>query len=86
MNYVVSVDVGGTEIKSVRVAAASSTLAISKAYGLSSEKTLLKPIQDYLDSSLTFQRKPRLEITHYKSQAGTIGCAMLAFDLIKGGK
>lgn len=49
-------------------------------------QTLLKPIQDYLDSSLTFQRKARLEIAHYKSRAGTIGCAMLAFDLVKGGK
>ena len=86
MNYVVAVDVGGTEIKSARVEAASSTLTISKTYELFSGKTLLKPIQDYLDSSLTFQRKPRLEIAHYKSQAGTIGCAMLAFDLVKGGK
>ena len=49
-------------------------------------ETFLKPIQEYLDSSLTFQRKPRLEIAHYKSQAGAIGCAMLAFDLVKGGK
>ena len=47
---------------------------------------LLKPIQDYLDSTLTIQRKLRLEIAHYKSQAGTISCAMLAFDLVKGGK
>jgi glucokinase len=46
----------------------------------------LKPIRDYLDSSLTFQRKPKLEIAHYKSKAGTIGCAMLAFDLLKVGK
>lgn len=49
-------------------------------------ETFLKPIRDYLDSSLTFQRKPRLEIAHYKSQAGAIGCAMLAFDLVKAGK
>ena len=27
-----------------------------------------------------------LEFAHYKSQAGTIGSAMLAFDLVKGGK
>ena len=26
------------------------------------------------------------EFAHYKLQAGTIGCAMLAFDLVKGGK
>ena len=49
-------------------------------------ETFLKPIMDYLDSSLTFQRKPQLEIAHYKSKAGTIGCAMLAFDLLKVGK
>jgi glucokinase len=48
-------------------------------------ETFLKPIREYLDSSLTFQRKPRLEIAHYKSQAGAIGCAMLAFDLVKAG-
>ncbi|CAN2228600.1 NagC Transcriptional regulator/sugar kinase [Candidatus Nanopelagicaceae bacterium] len=48
--------------------------------------TFLNPIQDYLDASLTFQRKPRLEIAHYGSKAGTIGCAMLAFDLVKAGK
>ena len=48
-------------------------------------ETFLKPIRQYLDSSLTFQRKPRLEIAHYKSQAGAIGCAMLAFDLVKAG-
>ena len=49
-------------------------------------ETFLKPIREYLDSSLTFQRKPRIEIAHYKSQAGAIGCAMLAFDLVKVGK
>jgi glucokinase len=49
-------------------------------------ETFLKPISDYLDASLTFQRKPRLEIAHYGSKAGTIGCAILAFDLVKAGK
>lgn len=49
-------------------------------------ETFLKPIREYLDSSLTFQRKPRVEIAHYKSQAGAIGCAMLAFDLVRAGK
>jgi glucokinase len=48
-------------------------------------ETFLKPIRDYLDTSLTFQRKPRLEIAHYGSKAGTIGCAILAFDLVKAG-
>lgn len=49
-------------------------------------ETFLKPIRDYLDSTLTFQRKPRLEIAHYGAKAGTIGCAMLAFDLVKAAK
>lgn len=49
-------------------------------------ETILKPIRDYLDASLTFQRKPRLEIAHYGAKAGTIGCAMLAFDLVKAGQ
>jgi glucokinase len=48
-------------------------------------ETFLKPIRDYLDSTLTFQRKPRLEIAHYGAKAGTVGCAMLAFDLVKAG-
>ena len=48
-------------------------------------ETFLKPIRDYLDSSLTFQRKPRLEIAHFGAKAGTIGCAMLAFDRVKAG-
>jgi glucokinase len=46
-------------------------------------KILLDPISDYLNKSLTFQRKPKLEIAHYGSKAGTIGCAMLAFDCIE---
>jgi glucokinase len=49
-------------------------------------ETFINPIREYLDSSLTFQRKPRLEIAHYGAKAGTIGCAMLAFDLVKAGK
>jgi glucokinase len=49
-------------------------------------ETFIKPIRDYLESSLTFQRMPRLEIAHYGAKAGTIGCAMLAFDRVKAGK
>lgn len=44
-------------------------------------ETLLAPIHKHLDSSLTFQRKPRLEIAQHGSKAGIIGCAMIAFDL-----
>jgi glucokinase len=43
---------------------------------------LLGPIRSDLDSSLTFQRRPRLEIAMHGSKAGVIGCAMIAFDLI----
>ena len=43
---------------------------------------LLGPIRSDLDSSLTFQLKPRLEIAQHGSKAGIIGCAMIAFDLI----
>jgi glucokinase len=43
---------------------------------------LLGPIRNDLDSLLTFQRKPRLEIAQHGSKAGVIGCAMIAFDLI----
>lgn len=49
-------------------------------------ETFLKPIREYLDASLTFQRMPRIEIAHYGSRAGTIGSAMLAFDLVKSDK
>lgn len=45
-------------------------------------ETLLGPIRKDLDASLTFQRKPRLEIAKHGSKAGIIGCAMIAFDLI----
>ena len=47
--------------------------------------TFLNPIQRYLDERLTFQRKPRLEIAHFGAKAGTVGSAMMAFDLVKAG-
>ena len=47
---------------------------------------LLKPIEDYLKSSLTFQRMPELKVAHYGAKAGTIGCAMIAFDALKAEK
>ena len=43
---------------------------------------LINPISNSLDQLLTFQRKPDLKIAHFGPQAGTIGCAMMAFDLI----
>lgn len=45
---------------------------------------LIRPISHSLDQSLTFQRKPELKIAHFGAQAGMIGCAMMAFDLIPG--
>jgi glucokinase len=52
--------------------------------GLAKSKDLLiDPISKALDQRLTFQRKPELKIAFYESQAGTIGSAMAAFDLIK---
>lgn len=43
---------------------------------------LLDPIKKKLKETLTFQRFPEIEIAKFGVQAGTIGCAMLAFDLI----
>lgn len=54
--------------------------------GLSqSGNLLINPITKALGGSLTFQRVPRLVIAHYGAQAGTIGCAMMALDLLPGG-
>jgi len=54
--------------------------------GLSqSGNLLIIPITKALADSLTFQRVPRLVIAHYGAQAGTIGCAMMALDLLPGG-
>lgn len=47
-----------------------------------SGELLLSPISSALDEALTFQRKPELKIAHYGALAGTIGCAMMAFDLV----
>lgn len=46
---------------------------------------LLDPIAKELKENLTFQRIPELRIAAFGTQAGTIGCAMLAFDLINAG-
>ena len=43
---------------------------------------LLDPVNQFLDQRLTFQRRPKLEVAKFASMAGTIGCAMLAFDLV----
>lgn len=51
-----------------------------------SEELLLNPISQYLDGVLTFQRKPELKTAHYGLLAGTVGCAMMAFDAVNGAK
>lgn len=48
-----------------------------------SQELLLNPISLALDERLTFQRKPQLKIAHFGAQAGTIGSAMAALDLVK---
>ena len=48
-------------------------------------ETLLKPLREYLDSSLTFQRMPKLKLAHFGSKAGIIGCAILAFEHLNTG-
>jgi len=54
--------------------------------GLSqSGNLLIDPITKSLGESLTFQKVPQLVIAHYGAQAGTIGCAMLALDLLPNG-
>lgn len=45
---------------------------------------LTNPISKSLDQLLTFQQKPELKIAHFGPQAGMIGCAIMAFDLVSG--
>jgi glucokinase len=45
---------------------------------------LIKPLQAILSERLTFQRVPELLIAHYGANAGTIGCAIIALDLLEG--
>jgi glucokinase len=46
---------------------------------------LIDPVQRALDKRLTFQRRPLLKVAHYGSSAGTIGCAIMAFDALAQG-
>lgn len=43
---------------------------------------LIDPIKNELTQSLTFQRMPELKIAHYATMASTIGCAIIALDLL----
>ena len=54
--------------------------------GLSqSGNLLIDPIKKALAESLTFQRVPQIVIAHHGAQAGTIGCAIMALDLLPNG-
>lgn len=44
---------------------------------------LIKPVQAILAERMTFHRRPELLIAHYGANAGTIGCAMMALDLLR---
>ncbi len=44
---------------------------------------LITPLNAILTNRLTFQRRPDLLIAHYGSKAGTIGCAIIALDLLE---
>ena len=43
---------------------------------------LITPLNAILTNRLTFQRRPDLLIADYGSKAGTIGCAIIALDLL----
>ena len=43
---------------------------------------LIDPLERVLDKRLTFQRRPLLKVAHYGPSAGTIGCAIMAFDAL----
>lgn len=47
-----------------------------------SGEPLLASIQKSLYSNLTFQRKPELRLAHFGSRSGTIGCGLIAWELI----
>jgi len=44
---------------------------------------LINPLKAVLSDRLTFQRKPKLVVAHYGVNAGTIGCAIMALDLLQ---
>ncbi len=52
--------------------------------GLSeAQSALIEPLKEILADRLTFQRRPELLIAHYGVNAGTIGCAIMALDLLE---
>ena len=52
--------------------------------GLSqAHSALIDPLKIILADRLTFQRQPELLIAHYGVNAGTIGCAIMALDLLE---
>lgn len=56
---------------------------ISLGGGLArSGELLVNAINDGLDREITFQRRPQLRLAHHGAQAGSIGCALIALDLL----
>ena len=53
--------------------------------GLSeSGELLLSSLRADLYSHLTFQRKPELKLAHFGSRSGTVGCGLIAWELLNG--
>ena len=45
---------------------------------------LVEPLEAIVSERLTFQRRPEFLIAHYGANAGSIGCAIMALDLLEG--
>lgn len=45
---------------------------------------LLSSVKDELYANLTFQRRPELRTAHFGSLSGTIGCGLIAWELLNG--
>ena len=46
---------------------------------------LIEPLKAIVLDRLTFQRQPEFLIAHHGANAGTVGCAIMALDLLEGG-
>jgi glucokinase len=47
-----------------------------------SGEKLTSSIRDQLYPNLTFQRKPEIKLAHFGSRSGTIGCGLIAWELV----
>lgn len=43
---------------------------------------LVSSVTENLYSNLTFQRKPEIKLAHFGSRSGTIGCGLIAWELV----